>query len=170
MDTLGPRFPITIVVGPRKSGRTTYASLVFNDFRRRGYDYFHNGTLQFGGEYDGGYLDEPNGLLKLAQDAPPNSPILIEEADIHRATCRTGDPVRDASIVSALEELGRKSCYLLLTTVQGREGEIARVLVDNTWEHVTPYMNVEVQGLPSLATIHRLGRRPNPGCHSATRP
>ena len=159
MDTLGPRFPITIVVGPRESGRTTYASLVFSGLRRRGYDCFHNGTLQFGGEYDGGYLDGPNGLLELVQDAPPNSPILIEEADIHRATCRTGDPVRDAAIVSALEDLARKSCYLLLTTVQGRESEIAQVLVDNTWEHVSPYMDVQVEGFPSLATIHRFGRR-----------
>ena len=158
MDTNGLRVPITLVTGPRESGRTTYASLVFNDLRRRGYDCFHNGTLLFGGEYHGGYLDMSNGLLKLAQDASPNSPILIEEADIHRATCRIGDPVRDAAIVSALEELARKSCYLLLTTVQGREGEIARVLVDNTWEHVTPYMDVEVQGLQSLVTTRRLGR------------
>ena len=162
MDANGPPFPVTLVTGPRKSGRTTYASLVFRDLRRRGYDYFHNGTLLFVGESVGGYLDDPRGLFKLARDVPANSPILIEEADIHRATSRTGGQGHEQAIVSALEELARKSCYLLLTTVQGREIEIAHALLDNTWEHVTPYMDFGVDGLPWLAAIHRFGRRQIP--------
>ena len=159
MDSTGQYPPITLITGPRKGGRTTYAVLIGSNFYQHGYDFIHNGTALIGRKFSDDYLKAPEGLLLLANSVPANTPILIEEADIHRATCRSGDPDCDASIVSALEELARKGCYLLLTTVQGREGEIAQALVDNTWEHVTTYMDVEVQGIPSLSTIHRLGRR-----------
>ena len=157
----GPsQFPhITIVTGPRKSGRTTYAVLVGSGFFQQGYDFLHNGTALVGWVFPDDYLKDPKGLLRLAKGVPENAPILIEEADIHPATRRSDSPDHDAAVTGALAEFASKSCYLILTTVHGEESQIARALMENAWEHVTPYMNADSVESLALATIHRLGRR-----------
>ena len=151
--------PITIITGPRESGRTTYAVMVGSGLFRQGYAFHHNGTALIGWVYPDDYLKNPEGLLRLAQGVPENTPILIEEADIHSATRRSDNPAHDATIASALTVLADKSCYLILTTVQGAEHQISQGLVENAWEHVTPYMNAESKENLALATIHRFGRR-----------
>ena len=151
--------PITIVTGPRKSGRTTYAVLVGSELYKAGYDVHHNGTALFGWVYGDDYLKNPDGLLTLAQGVPANTPILIEEADIHVATRQSDDPAHDVALAAALAELAEKSCYLILTTVEGNECQISRSLVENAIEHVTPYMVAETKERLALATLHRFGKR-----------
>ena len=151
--------PITIITGPRESGRTTYAVLVGSGLFRQGYAFHHNGAAGIGWLYPDDYLKDPEGLLHLAEGVPANAPILIEEADIYPATRRSDNPAHDETIASALTLLADKSCYLILSTVQGEERHIAQGLVENAWEHVTPYMNAESKESLALATIHRLGRR-----------
>ena len=150
--------PIMLVTGPRKSGRTTYAVLLGRSLFIQGLPFYHNGTALIGWLWED-YLNDPDGLLTLAREIPATAPILIEEADTHAATRRSDDPAHDATIASALEELAAKSCFLILTTVQGNERRIAKSLVENAYDHVTPYMNAESKELLSLATIHRLGNR-----------
>ena len=94
--------PITIITGPRESGRTTYAALVGSNLYQQGFAFLHNGTALFGSAYSDDYLKNPEGLLQLAKYVPANTPILIEEADIHPATCLTDDPNHEAIITSAL--------------------------------------------------------------------
>ena len=159
MDTTGKYPPITIITGPRKSGRTTYAVLVGSNFFQQGYAFHHNGTALIGWVYPDDYLKNPEGLLHLANGVPANTPILVEEADIHLATRRADNPAHDAVVSSALAVLAEKSCYLMLTTVHGQERQIAQALIENAWEHVTPYMNAESKETLALATIHRHGRR-----------
>ena len=159
MDTNVPLLPITIVTGPRKSGRTTYAILVLSSQYQQGYDCFHNGTALFGMKYFDDYLNKPHGLLDLAKAVPANTAILIEEADTYPATRRDSSPMQYAAVASAISVLADRSCYLILTTVQGEEAQIAQALVENAWEHVTPYMNARSKESLALATIHRLGNR-----------
>ena len=150
--------PITIITGPRESGRTTYAALVGSNLYQQGVAFLHNGTALFGSAYSDDYLKNPEGLLQLAKYVPVNTPILIEEADIHPATCLTEDPDHEAIITSALAILAEKSCYLILTTVHGEERQISKTLIENAWEHVTTYMNAESKETLSLETINRYGR------------
>ena len=158
MSTPKPYLPIMLVTGPRNSGRTTYAVLLGRNLFSQGLPFYHNGTALFGWLWDD-YLNDPDGLLTLARNIPATAPILIEEADIHAATCRSDESAHDATIASALEELAAKSCFLILTTVQGNERRIANSLVENAYVHVTPYMNTESKDIFSLATIHRISNR-----------
>ena len=151
--------PITIITGPRKSGRTTYAVLLGSNFFQQGYAFLHNGTALFGWALSDDYLKDQKGLLRLAKDVSANTPILIEEADTHPATRRSENPAHNAAVTGALAELASKSCYLILTTVHGEERQIAPALVVNAWEHVTPYMNADSMESLALSTIHRFGRR-----------
>ena len=137
MTTPKPHPPIMLVTGPRKSGRTTYAVLLGRNLFVQGLPFYHNGTALIGWFWED-YLNDPDGLLTLARNIPAAAPILIEEADIHAATWRSDDPAHDATIASALEELAAKSCFLILTTVQGNERRIANSLVENAYVHVTP--------------------------------
>ena len=105
MDTNVRRLPITIVTGPRKSGRTTYAILVLSSLYQQGYDCLHNGTALFGMKYFDDYLNNPHGLLDLAKAVPTNTVILIEEADTHPATRRDNSPVHHAAVASAISVL-----------------------------------------------------------------
>ena len=124
----------------------------------QGIPFYHNGTALFGWRW-ADYLNDPNGLLTLADRIPPNLPILIEEADIHPATRQTDDPTHDETIAMALQALAEKSCYLMLTTVQGNESLISKALLENVYEHVTPRMNVETAEELALETVHRYGNR-----------
>lgn len=96
-----------------------------------------------------------NGLLTLADEVPHNTVILIEEADLHEATRQTSDTVHEDIIMAALTKLAEKDCALLLTTVQGKERDIARGLVDNASVHMTPFMDFAQW---SLVAIERTGR------------
>ena len=150
--------PITLITGPRKSGRTTYAVLISSRlFFKEGIPCFHNGTVLFGRNIEE-YADAHDGLLTLAERIPERSTILIEEADAKRATRQTGDPNHQASINSALAILAKKSCYLVLTTVQGNESLISEALVKRAYEHVTPLMHASRKETVALGTLHRLGR------------
>ena len=83
---------------------------------------------------------------------------MIEEADAQNATRRTGDSSHQAVINSALEILARKSCLLILTTVQGNESLISEALLGRVYEHVTPFMEARSKETVALGTLHRLGR------------
>ena len=136
--------PITLITGPRESGRTTYAVLVCSELFKQGFPCFHNSTGLFGWNIEE-YTDAYDGLLTLAESIPEQSTILIEEADAQNATRQTGEPSQEAAINSALAKLAEKSCYLILTTVQSNERLIANPLVENAYEHVTPYMEAGSQ-------------------------
>ena len=149
--------PITLITGPRKSGRTTYAALICADFYRQGSVCFHNGTLLFSQKVEE-YADTPDGLLKLAESIPGSSVILVEEADAQESTRQTDEPSHEAAINVALRTLAQKSCHLILTTVHGNERLIAKPLLKNASEHVTPFMEVESLENMGLVTMHRVGR------------
>ena len=104
MTASKPFPPITLITGPRKSGRTTYAVLVGSSLFTQGIPFYHNGTALFGWFWDD-YLRDPNGLPTLDRRIPPNLPILIEEADIHPATRQADDPSHDQTIALALAAL-----------------------------------------------------------------
>ena len=61
--------PITLITGPRESGRTTYAVLVASGLFREGVPCFHNSTALFGWDIED-YLSEEDGLLTLARKMP----------------------------------------------------------------------------------------------------
>ena len=149
--------PITLVTGPRESGRTTYAVLVCAELFKQGVPCFHNSTALFGWDIEE-YADAYDGLLTLAEKTPEPSTILIEEADAKKATRRTGEPNHEAAINSALAILAEKSCYLILTTVQGNESLISETLLGHTYEHVTPFMEARSKETVALGTLHRFGR------------
>ena len=149
--------PITLITGPRECGRTTYAVLVCVELFKRGIPCFHNSTGPFGWNIEE-YADAHDGLLTLAERIPEPSTVLIEEADAKRATRQTGDPNHQASISSALAILADKSCYLILTTVQGNESLISETLVSHAYEHVTPSMGARSKETVALGTLHRFGR------------
>ena len=149
--------PITLITGSRESGRTTYAVLVCAELFKEGVPCFHNSTALFGRDIKE-YADAYDGLLTLAERIPEPSTILIEEADAQKATRRTGDPNHRDSINSALAILAEKSCYLILTTVQGNETLISETLVNHAYEHVTPFMEARSEETVALGTLHRLGR------------
>ena len=149
--------PITLITGPRESGRTTYAVLTCAELLKRGIPCFHNSTALFGRNIEE-YADAYDGLLTLAERIPQPSTILIEEADVRKATRDTGEPSHESAINSALATLAEKGCYLILTTVQGNECLIAKPLVQHAFEHVTPYMEAESQESVALGTMHRFGR------------
>ena len=109
--------PITLITGPRESGRTTCAVLICADRFKRGVPCFHNSTALIGWDIEE-YADSNDGLLTLAERIPEQATVLIEEADAKIATRRTGDPSHEATVNSALVLLAEKSCYLILTTVQ----------------------------------------------------
>ena len=146
-----------LITGSRESGRTTYAVLVCAELFKKGVPCFHNSTALFGWGVEE-YADVYDGLVILAERIPEQSVILIEEADVKRATARTGDPKHRASINSALELLAEKSCLLILTTVQGNETLISETLVNHAYEHVTPLMEARSEETVALGTLHRLGR------------
>ena len=149
--------PITLITGTRESGRTTYAVLVCADFYKQGMPCFHNSTAFFGWNIQE-YTDAFDGLRTLAEKIPERSIILIEEADAQKMTRRSCEPSHEPLIVTALATLAEKSCHLLLTTVQGNEGLIAKPLLENAYEHVTSYMEAESRESFVLATMHRGGR------------
>ena len=148
--------PITLITGSRESGRTTYAVLVCAELFKQGVPCFHNSTALFGRDIEG-YADAYDGLLTLAERIPELSTILIEEADSKNATRRTGDPCHQAAIDSALAKLAEKSCYLILTTVQGNESLISEALLGYVYEHVTPFMDAGSKETVALGTLHRYG-------------
>ena len=148
---------ITLITGPRESGRTTYAVLVCAEFFQQGVPCFHNSTALFGWNIEE-YLDAYDGLLTLAEKIPEPSTILIEEADAIQATRRTSDSSHHAAIDSALGILAEKSCWLILTTVQGNESLISEALLDHAYEHVTPFMEARSKETVALGTLHRFGR------------
>ena len=151
-------FPaITLITGPRESGRTTYAVLVSAEFFQRGVPCFHNSTALFGWNIEE-YLDSHDGLLTLAKRIPEPSTILIEEADAQNATRRTSDTSHQAAINSALAILAEKSCRLILTTVQGNESRISEALLGHAYEHITPLMEARSKETVALGTLHRFGR------------
>ena len=149
--------PITLITGPRESGRTTYATLTCLGLYKQGVVCLHNGTLLFGRNIEE-YADDHDGLLTLAERIPGSCTILIEEADGQKATRQTNDPRHEAAVNSALAKLADKSCYLILTTIQGNERLISRPLVEHVYEHVTPFMEAESIENVALATMQRLGR------------
>ncbi len=149
--------PITLVTGPRESGRTTYAVLVCGEFFKQGIPCFHNSTALFGWNIEE-YLNAYDGLLTLAERIPEPSTILIEEADTKKATCRTGVPSHEDAIDSALAVLAEKSCYLILTTVQGNESLISETLLGHVFEHITTFMEARSMETVALGTLHRFGR------------
>ena len=148
---------ITLVSGPKKSGRTSYAVLVCSELFKMGIPCFHNNTALFGWNIEE-YADSYSGLLTLVNEIPEPSTILIEEADAKNATRHTGDPNHEAAINAALAILAEKSCYLILTTVQGNECLIAKTLLQHTYEHVTPFMETGSKESVALATLHRFGQ------------
>ena len=148
---------ITLITGPRESGRTTYAVLVSAECFQRGIPCFHNSTALFGWNIEE-YLDAYDGLLTLAERIPEPSTILIEESDAKKATCRTSDSSHQAAINSALAILAEKSCCLILTTVQGNESLISEALLGHAYEHVTPFMEARSKETVALGTLHRFGR------------
>ena len=157
---------ITLITGPRESGRTTYAVLVCLELFKQGVPCFHNSTALFG--YDiKEYADASDGLLALAERIPKSSTILIEEADAQKATRRTDDPSHQAAISSALAKLAEKSCYLILTTVQGNESLISKTLVERAYEHVTPFMEARSKETVALGALHRVGRYMVPARNTA---
>ena len=149
--------PITLISGPTESGRTTYAVLICSEFFKMGIPCFHNSTALIGPNIEE-YADTYAGLLALAQEIPERSTLLIEEADAQKSTRQTGDPGHEDTINAALAILAEKSCYLILTTVQGNECLIAKALLQNTCEHVTPFMEAGSKETVALATLHRLGQ------------
>lgn len=149
--------PITLITGRRESGRTTYAVLACDEYRKRGFPCFHNGTALFGWNIEE-YANARDGLLTLAERVPEHSVILIEEADAKEATRKAGDPSHEVSINSALARLAEKLGRLILTTVEGNERLIAKPLVEVALEHVTTYMEAESQESVALGTMHRRGR------------
>ena len=149
--------PITLITGSRESGRTTYAVLVCTELFKQGVPCFHNSTGLFGWNIEE-YADAHDGLMTLAERIPEPSTILIEEADAKMATRQTGDPKHQASINSALAILAEKSCYLILTTVQGNESLISETLLNHAYEHVTPFMEARNEETVALGTLHRFGR------------
>ena len=161
--------PITLITGPRESGRTTYAVLVCAEFFEQGVPCFHNSTALFGRNIEE-YADAYDGLLTLAESIPELSTILIEEADAKKATRQMGEPSHEATIKSALAILAEKSCYLILTAVQGNERLIARPLVKHAFEHVTPFMEPVSQETVALGTLHRFGRYMVPVGNTAHHP
>ena len=148
---------ITLISGPKESGRTTYAVLICSEFFQMGIPCFHNSTALFGWDIKE-HADTHDGLLTLADEIPERSTILIEEADAKKATRQTGDPDHEAAINAALAILAEKSCYLILTTVQGNECLIAKALLQYTYEHVTPFMEAGRKDSVALATLHRFGQ------------
>ena len=148
---------ITLITGPRESGRTTYAVPVCSELYKRGMPCFHNSTALLGWSIEE-YLDTYAGLLKLAEQIPEPSTILIEEADAIKATLRTSNSKQKAAIDSALAILAEKSCWLILTTIQGNETLISNALVDHAHEHVTPFMEARSKETVALGTLHRFGR------------
>ena len=154
-DRVYPR--VTLVTGPRESGRTTYAVMVCAEQYVLGVRCFHNSTALFGWNIEE-FADARDGLVALAEQIPERSSILIEEADEQKATRRTGELSRDAAINSALATFANKSCNLILTTIQGNECLIAKPLLEFAYEHVTPFMEARAQESVSLRTLHRLGR------------
>ena len=154
-DRLCP--PITLISGPKKSGRTSYAVLVCSEFFKMGIPCFHNSTGLFGWNIEE-YADTDDGLLSLAEEIPESSTILIEEADAKRATRQTGDADHEAAIIAALAILAEKSCYLILTTVQGNECLITKSLLQHAYEHVTPFMEAGSKESVALSTLHRFGQ------------
>ena len=149
--------PITLITGPRESGRTTYAVQICAELFKQGVPCFHNSTALFGWNIEE-CADAYDGLLTLAESIPQRSTILIEEAEAKEATRQTGEPSHEATINSALATLAEKACQLVLTTVQGNEGLIAKPLVQHAFEHVTPYMEAGSQESVALGTMHRFGR------------
>ena len=133
--------PITLISGPRESGRTTYATLTCIGLYKQGVVCLHNGTALFGRNIEG-YADAHDGLLTLAEGIPGSCTLLIEEADAQKAIRQTDDPRHETAINSALDRLAEKSCYLILTTVQGNERLIAKPLLERAYEHVTPFMEL----------------------------
>ena len=148
---------ITLISGPKKSGRTSYAVLVCSELFKMGIPCFHNKTALFGCNIEE-YANSYSGLLTLVNEIPEPSTILIEEADAKNATRHTGDPNHEAAINDALTILAEKSCYLVLTTVQGNECLIAKTLLQHTYEHVTPFMEAGSKESVALATLHRFGQ------------
>ena len=155
---------MTLITGPRESGRTTYATLACLRLYEQGVVCLHNGTALFGRNIEE-YADSHEGLLTLAERIPGSCTLLIEEADAQKATRQTGDPTHEATINSALAKLAEKSCYLILTTVPGSERLIASPLVERAYEHVTPFMEAEGLETVALATMHRFGRYLVPAGH-----
>ena len=156
--------PITLITGPRESGRTTYATMTCLGLYAQGVVCLHNGTLLFGRNIEE-YADSHDGLQTLAERIPGSCTLLIEEADAQRATRQTDDPKHETAINSALAKLAEKSCYLILSTVQGNERLIARPLVERAYEHVTPFMEAESLETVALATMHRFGQYLVPTTH-----
>ena len=70
--------PITLITGPRNSGRTTYAVLICAELFKRGVPCFHNSTASIGWNVEK-YVDSYDGLLSLAEQIPEPSTVLIEE-------------------------------------------------------------------------------------------
>lgn len=149
--------PITLITGPRESGRTTYAVLVCAELFKQGIFCLNNSTALIGGDI-AKYLDDYDGLLTLAERIPEPVTILIEEADAQNATRRTGDPRHEAAIYSALATLAEKFCYLILTTVQGNETLVSEALLGHAYQHVTPFMEARSKETVALGTLHRMGR------------
>ena len=150
--------PITLITGPRESGRTTYAVLVTSGLFRQGVPCFHNSTALFGWNIED-YLNEEDGLLTLARKMPSEpTTLIIEEADTLPATSHQDHPNDDAVVQSALDILAAKRCYLILTVVQGNERGISKHFVENAYEHVTPNIMAKSVDDVSLATLHRLGK------------
>ena len=149
--------PIGIVTGPRGSGRTTYAVMVCAERFKQGVPCFHNSTASFGWNTEE-YANVQDGLLKLADQVPSGSIIMIEEADACNATRQMDDPTHEANIALALTILAEKKCSLILTTVQGNERLIASTLIENSYEHVTPYIDAKTMESLSLRTTHRIGK------------
>ena len=66
---------MTLITGPRESGRTTYAVLVAAELFQRGVPCFHNSSALIGWNIEE-YLDADAGLLTLAEKIPEPSTIL----------------------------------------------------------------------------------------------
>ena len=149
---------ITLITGPRESGRTTYAILVASGLLRQGISCFHNSTALFGCNIED-YLDEEDGLLTLAREMPSGpATLVIEEADTLPATRQQDHPNHDTAIEFALKILATKKCHLILTVVQGNERGISKHLVENAYEHITPNIRAESADTVALTTLHRLGK------------
>ena len=129
---------------------------------QNGFPFFHNGTALIGWDCEP-YFTEPDGLLALADKVPADAVVLVEEADLHEATRQTAETGHDMVIAAALSRLAEKRCFLILTTVHGKERDISAVLVDNASVHMTPFMSMDTDGR-SLAVVERTGRYliPNP--------
>ena len=150
--------PITLITGPRESGRTTYAVLVASQLYRQGVTCFNNGTALIGCNIEA-YLGEADGLLKVAQGMPSEATtLIIEEADIQQATCQSNSLDHDTAIEEALRILAGKGCYLILTTTEGNEGKIAQRLLQNVYQQVNVRMFAESKDNVSLMSMHRLGK------------